>query len=90
MICLAANGNKVYDIDINNVFETDNGDREATVKIYTGYGSGYQKGDIHNVRVSNVVSKKAKYSVMVACETENLSFENIEQKNPDGTLFYEK
>ena len=90
VICLAANGNKVYDIDINNVFETDNGDREATVKIYTGYGSGYQKGDIHNVRVSNVVSKKAKYSVMVACETENLSFENIEQKNPDGTLFYEK
>ena len=90
VICLAANGNKVYDIDIDNVFETDNGDREATVKIYTGYGSGYQKGDIHDVRVSNVVSKKAKYSVMVACEAENLSFENIEQKNPNGTLFHEK
>ncbi|MBQ1979476.1 MAG: hypothetical protein II228_06420, partial [Alistipes sp.] len=89
VICLAANGNKVYDIDIDNVFETDNGDREATVKIYTGYGSGYQKGDIHNVRVSNVVSKKSKYSVMVACEAENLSFGNIEQKKSNGTLFYE-
>lgn len=89
VICLAANGNKVYDIDIDNVIETDDGDREATVKIYTGYGSGYQKGDIHDIRVKNVVSKKAKYAVMVACETENLSVENIEQENPNGILFYE-
>lgn len=90
VICLAANGNKVYDIDIDSVIETDLGDREATVKIYTGYGSGYQKGDIHDIRVSNVVSKKAKYAVMVACEAENLSFENIEQKNPSGTLLCKK
>ena len=90
IICLAAHGNKVYDIDIDGVIETGQGDREATVKIYTGYGRGYQKGDIHDVRVNNVVSKKAKYAVMVACEAEQLSFEHIEQQNPDGTLFYEQ
>ena len=76
-------------LDIDNVIETDDGDREATVKIYTGYGSGYQKGDIHDIRVNNVVSKKSKHSVMVACEAENLSFENIIQKNSNGTLFNE-
>jgi hypothetical protein len=89
VICLAANGNKVYDVDIENVIETDEGGREATVKIYTGYGSGYNSGDIHDIRVKNVVSKKAKHAVMVACEAENLSFENITQENPEGTLFYE-
>lgn len=90
VICLAANGNKVYDIDIENIIETDDGDREATVKIYTGYGSGYHKGDIHDIRVKNVKSAKAKYAVMVACEPERLTLENIVQNNPAGETVFEK
>ena len=90
VICLAAYGNKVYDIDIENVIETDDCDREATVKVYTGYGDGYNKGDIHDIRIDKVVSKKAKYAVMIACEAENLVLNGIVQKNPDGATCYEK
>ena len=90
VICLSARGNQVYDIDIENVVETGEGDREATVKIYTGYGDGYNKGDIHDIRVNNVVSEKAKYAVMVACDAENLTLENIAQNNPDCKLIFEK
>ena len=88
VICLSAHGNQVYDIEISNVKETDEGGREATVKVYTGYGDGYVKGDIHDIKISNVISQKAKYALMSACESENLTFENIVQNNPDGKICY--
>ena len=66
--------------------ETSEGGREATVKVYTGYGDGYVKGDIHDIKISNVISEKAKYSLMVSCDPENLISENIVQNNPDGKL----
>lgn len=89
IICLSAFGNQVYDIDISNVVEPEtDGGREATVKVYTGYGDGYNAGDIHDIRISNIVSKKSDYTVMVKCNAENLTIENIEQHNPNGKLEY--
>lgn len=90
VICLSARGNKVHDIEISNVKETNEGGREATVKVYTSYGDGYNKGDINNIKISNVISEKSKYALMVACETENLTAENIVQNNSDGEIYYEK
>ncbi len=90
VICLSAYGNQVYDIDISNIKETDEGGREATVKIYTGYGDGYNKGDIHNIRIKNVVSQKSKYALMVACEADELSSENIVQNYPEGKKYFNK
>ena len=90
VICLSAFGNEVYEIDVENVRETEEGSREATVKVYTGYGDGYHKGDIHDVRISGVTSKMAKYAVMLACEAEKLSVEGIQQHNPEGIPFFEK
>jgi len=87
VICLSAQGNKVHDIEISNVKETDEGGRQATVKIYTGYGDGYNAGDIHDIKIRDIVSQKAKYALMVACETENLTVDNITQNNPDGEVF---
>lgn len=89
VICLAALGNKVYNISIENVCETSEGGREATVKIYTGYGDGYNAGDIHDITVKDVTSQKAKYAVMIAADVENVSLENIVQKNPDGELTFD-
>lgn len=40
--------------------------REATVKIYTGYGGGYQEGNLRNIVISNVTSLGAAYAVMVS------------------------
>lgn len=86
IICLSAWGNKVYDIEITNIKDVTEGNREATVKIYTGYGEGFCKGDIHDIKVDNVVSNFSKYAVMVDCEPENLTVENIVQNNHDGWL----
>jgi len=90
VICLAAYGNQVHDVKISNVKETGEGGREATVKVYTGYGDGYNKGDIHDIEIDNVVSNIANYAVMVNCDTDNLSAENIVQNNSDGKTFFER
>ena len=87
VICLSARGNQVHDIEISNVKETGEGNREATVKIYTGYGDGYNKGDIHDITVSDVVSEKAKYALMIACEADNVTDRNIIQNNPEGKIY---
>ena len=89
VICLSAYGNQVYDIEISDIIEAAEGSREAAVKIYTGYGDGYVKGDIHDIRVRNVVSHISKYAVMVKCDAEKILTEGIEQNNPDGLLFFE-
>jgi len=86
VICLAARGNKVYDIAIDNVCEAKNGARESAVKIYTGYGTGYTKGDIHDINVKNVTAQNAKYAVQIDAEVEDVTLENIVQHNPDGVL----
>lgn len=90
VICLSAHGNQVHDIEISNIKETGEGGREATVKIYTGYGDGYNKGDIHDINITDVVSEKAKYALMVACEADHLTTENILQNNPEGIIYFEK
>ena len=90
VICLSAHGNQVHDIEISNVKETGEGEREATIKVYTGYGDGYNSGDIHDIKISDVTSEKAKYALMVNCGTENLTAENIVQNNPDGEIYYKK
>ena len=88
VICLSAHGNQVHDIEISNVRETGEGGREATVKVYTGYGDGYRAGDIHDVKITDVVSEKAKYALMIACEIKNFETENIVQNNPDGKTYF--
>ncbi len=90
VICLSARGNQVYDIDITNVKEPAEGSRQASVKIYTGYGDGYNAGDIHDIRIENVVSNISEYAVLVDCQVENLSIENITQNNREGTLIRKK
>lgn len=86
VICLAARGNKVYDVIIEEVHESNDGQRESTVKIYTGYGDGYNAGDIHNITVKNITSEVAKYAVQIAADVSNVTLENIVQNNPDGEL----
>ena len=84
VICLAARGNQVHDIEISDVSETDEGKRSATVMVYTGYGDGYNAGDIHDIKISDVTAKTAEYALLVKCEAENLTYQNIQQSNPGG------
>jgi len=88
VICLAARSNQVYNIEIDGVYESEEGNRAQTVKIYTGYGDGYNAGDLHDIEVSNVVAQTAKYAVKVDAEVKNVTLENIVQNNPDGELTF--
>lgn len=89
IICLASNGCKVYNIKIEDITEDpmniENPYREATVKIYTGYGSGYTKGDLHNISVSDVQSVYAENAVFCNAEVENVTLKNI--AHIDGKAF---
>lgn len=84
IICLAARGNQVYDVTIENVEEQHEGYRESTVKIYTGYGDGYNAGDLHDITVRNVTGRMSKYAVQTNAEVANVTLENITQLNPEG------
>ncbi len=77
VICLATSP-RVYNISIDNIVEQVASNREAVVKIYTGYGSGYKSGNISNISVSNIVSKGAKYAVLVDAEVKNVFLTNVE------------
>ena len=61
-------------------------EKNSTVKIYTGYGTGYQAGDIHDISVKNVTARMSKYAVQISAEVENITLENIVQNNPQGKL----
>lgn len=87
VICLSAWGNKIYNVEISNLNETNEGAREATVKVYTGYGDGYNYGDIHDITIKNITATTSKYAYMTNCDTANLTLENIVQNNPKGQLY---
>jgi len=81
VICLATSPS-VYNITIENVLEETASSREACVKIYTGYGTGYRKGNLRNISVTNVVSRGARHAVLVEADVEDLRISNITQLNP--------
>ena len=66
--------------------------RQATVKIYTGYGSGYTRGDIRDISVSNLRTTYSQHSVFCNAEVENVTLRNVTAENgapmhldfPDG------
>ncbi len=86
IICLASNGSKVYNVKIENFTEPRDEWREATVKIYTGYGNGYTKGDIHDIHVKNIYSSYADYAIYCNAEVENVTFENINHIDSDKKM----
>ena len=72
---------------IENVREEKPSSREACVKIYTGYGKGYIKGNLRNISVSNVISTGSKYAVMVKAAVKDVYFSNITQLKLDAEVY---
>jgi len=96
VIVLASNGCQVHDIEIDGFTETYRTDeemegrvwglkRESTIKIYTGYGTDYNPGDIHDVTVKNVKAKYADAAVYCNCQVKNVVLENITHEG-DGEV----
>ena len=84
MICLAANGDKVYNINIENLEEAEQGAKWSVLCLYTGYGDGYTAGDINNIHVNGVHSRNAKFAVELRADVRDIYVNNIVQDNPNG------
>ncbi len=83
VICLAANGCRVHHIQIEHIREPFLHDRrECVVKIYTGYGSGYTKGDLHHISVRDVHASYANHTVYCNAEVMDVALERITHPNP--------
>jgi len=87
MICLAANGNKVYDIDISDFDEAPDGARTSTVCIYTGYGTGYTAGDISNISIKNIHARQSRYALEIRADIRNITADGIVNDNAFGSDF---
>ena len=96
VIVLASQGCEVYNIEIDGFTETYRTPeemegrlwglwRESTIKIYEGYGTGYNPGDIHDITVKNVKAKYADAAVYCNCEVKNVVLENISHEG-DGEV----
>lgn len=68
IICLSAYGSKVQNVLIRDFIEKNSRvTKEALVKVYTGYGSGFNPGDLQYIRISNVQTDKTTYAFMSNC-----------------------
>lgn len=81
VICLAANGCQLENIMIDGVKETEGEWREATVKIYTGYGESSSESDMKNIVVKNVESVYADYGVYCNTPIKHCLLKDIYSKN---------
>ena len=85
VICLATTP-IVENIEIENVCEPTQSQRASLVKIYTGYGDGYKKGNLRNIKVKNILSQGAKIAFELKADVENVQVEGVRQLNPNGKL----
>jgi len=64
---LSRHGHKIYNVYLNNIVDGNPpflSERLAIVGTYKGYGSGYRAGDMHTIRINNVVSNSAEKAIV--------------------------
>lgn len=87
IICLANGGVQIYNIHICDVVEGDKGSRESTIKLYAGYGTGYQENDLHDITVENVIGKFARNTILCNTKMNGVRFKNICHRKADTEIF---
>ncbi len=85
MICLAAKGNQVYNIDISDFDEAPEGARTATVSIYTGYAPGYNSGDIHHISIKGIRARQAQMAVELRADVRDVHISDVVNEASYGT-----
>ena len=86
VICLAADGCRVHDVFIDGVQEVGDGKREATVKLYTGYGAQSGKADLSRITVQNVSSCYAEHAVYCNTAVNDCVLKNIQSHKEEAIL----
>ena len=69
VIVLSSGGRKNQFIEISNVEEIKARTRNSLVEVYTGYGYGYNEGDISNIKINNVHGIGRYNKAVVYCNT---------------------
>ena len=85
IICLATSPS-VYNITIDGFREAAASEREAVVKIYTGYGKSYKPGNLRNIAVNDVLSVGARWAVMIKADVKDVSFAKVLQQRAGGAV----
>ncbi len=86
---LSRNGHKIYNININNIIDANpisQSNRLAIVGSYKGYSSGYQPGDLHNIRINHILSNSAKKAIVFNDQVKDVWVNNVIQNRPDGVV----
>lgn len=86
VICLAANRQRVHHVSIKNIKEAKKGHREATVKIYTGYGTNYTAGDLHDIVIEDIESHISQYVFLCNARVKAVLVRNAKQNLVGGEL----
>lgn len=85
VICLANGGSQVFDVLVTNLVEKTASERESLFKVYQGYGTGYQDGDLHDIRANNLVSLGADYVFQCNCKVSDVWINKLVQNNVSGS-----
>lgn len=93
---LCRGGHKIFNILIQNVYDMHTapfvhtlygGDGNNLISSYPDYGvESYTPGDMHNVRINNVVCHHFKNAVAIYDVGENIWIHNVVQNRKDGLL----
>lgn len=86
VICLANGGLQVKNVYIDGVEDIVTSSRDAQVKLYSGYGTGYNDGDINNIKINNIISNGAKCAFECNAHVFNVWCNNLKQNNVGKSL----
>ena len=84
IICLSTS-NQVYNISMNKISDGHSGSQKLeVVKLYTGYGSGYVDGNIHNISINDIKSYNANIALDIDARVSNVKANFLRQHKATG------
>ncbi len=84
---LSRQGHKIYNVYLNNVADGNPpslSKRLAIVGSYQGYASGYRAGDLHTIRINNIVSTSAEKAIVFNDVVADVWINDVVQKRENG------
>lgn len=88
---LSRGGHRIYNVYISDIYDANpvsKSDRLAIVGSYKGYSSGYMPGDIHSIRLNNIVSNSAKWAIVLNDIVRDFRINKVIQNREDGEILY--
>ena len=84
---LSRHGHKIYNVLISDIIDANpisKSTRLSIVYTYRGYGGGYVSGDLHSIRINNIVSNSAKAAIVINDVVNDVWINKVTQNRADG------